>query len=161
MVALEERGGENMPRVNKSSKQRKLIEKLRQIKALANQCILEISATSSIREDLRESRQKTERTYNSKIDFGLNPRAYVKRYAKKLTGPEIFVLILAYAAKGKINQEISLGDIEKLWKRMTGLIGMNFNGAYPVRAKDNDWIDSSKRGFYTLTNSFKGIFTHE
>jgi hypothetical protein len=150
-----------MPRVNKSSKRRKLIEKLSQIKALANQCILEISATSSMREDLRQLRQKTERTYSSKINFGLNPRAYVKRYGKELNGPEIFVLILAYAAKGKIKEEISLEDIETLWKRMTGLIGMNFNGAYPVRAKDNGWIDSRKRGFYSLTDSFKGIFTHE
>lgn len=150
-----------MPEENNLLERREFIERLEQIKKLANQCILELGDTSSKPTGMRESKQETKKATPVQFNFGLNPRAFVKKYAKQLSGPEIFVLILTYAAKGKINKQISLVDIEKLWERMTGLIGMNFNRAYPVRAKDNGWADSTKRGFYTLTDSWKGIFPHE
>lgn len=60
-----------------------------------------------------------------------------------------------------MNKQISLADIEKLWGQMTGLIGMGFNTAYAVRAKDNGWVNSIKPGVYILTDTWKEIFDHE
>ena len=150
-----------MPKENNSLKQRELIEKLEHIKTLANQCILEISTTSSKLTGLRRSKQETKEVNHSQVNFSLNARAFVKNYAKQLSGPKKFVLILAYLAKGQINKQISLADVEKLWKKMAGLIGMGFNTAYAVRAKDNGWVNSIKPGVYILTDSWKEIFKHE
>jgi len=150
-----------MPQENNLLRQGEFIEKLEQIKKLADQCILEFSGTSSKLMRMRKSNQETKKAPTAQFDFGLNARAFVKKYGKHLSGPKIFVLILTYAAKGKINKQVSLLDIEKLWGKMEGLIGMKFNGAYPIRAKDNGWIESTKRGFYTLADSWKGAFKYE
>jgi hypothetical protein len=158
---LRRKRGKSMSDENSLLKQREFIERLEEIKKLANQCILQIGSTPSKLKASRQSKQETKEATPAQLNFGSNARAFVKKHAKQLSGPEIFVSILAFTAKGKINKQISLAYIEKLWKGMTGLIGMNFNRAYPVRAKDNGWVDSTKRGFYTLAGGWKGIFTHE
>jgi len=41
---------------------------------------------------------------------------------------------------------------------MKPLLGGKFNLAYPNRAKENEWVDSPKRGIYVLLPGWKGIF---
>jgi hypothetical protein len=150
-----------MPKENSMLRKGEFIEKLEQIKELADRCIFEISGGSPKIRNLQHLKREAKKVTPAQVNFSLNARAFVKRHAKQLSGPKKFVLILAYLAKGQINKEISLVDIEKLWKRMKGLIGMGFNTFYAVTAKDNGWVNSPKRGIYIITDSWKGIFTHE
>ena len=98
---------------------------------------------------------------NTSINFETNGRAFVKRYAKNLSGgPKKFVLVLAFLVKGDATKEVSLSEIEKMWNRMKSkaLLGMKFNRFFPTTAKENGWVNSQKRGFYNLDRSWKNIF---
>lgn len=86
----------------------------------------------------------------STLDFTLPPRAFIKRNARDLSGPQKFTMLLARLAGGKAGVAISRGSIEKTWNRMTELMGGRFNPAYTTRAKDNGWVDTPKPGSYAL-----------
>ena len=90
------------------------------------------------------------------IDFSINERAFVKRYATDKSGPKKFTLLLAYLAKGEIEKNIELSEIKKHWGKMTSkaLLG-KFNMFYPNDAKTRGWIDSKEYGSYNLTNEWK------
>ena len=88
-------------------------------------------------------------------DFSLPMRAFMKRHAKGLGGPQKFTLLVAKLSRGKIGPGISLGELEKAWNRMTALMG-KFNPAYTTRAKDNGWVDTPKTGHYALRSSWTG-----
>lgn len=92
------------------------------------------------------------------IDFSINERAFVKRYATDKSGPKKFTLLLAYLAKGEIEKNIELSEIKKHWGKMTSktLLG-KFNMFYPNDAKTRGWIDSKEYGSYNLTNEWKAI----
>jgi len=92
------------------------------------------------------------------IDFSINERAFVKRYATDKSGPKKFTLLLAYLAKGEIEKNIELSEIKKHWGKMTSktLLG-KFNMFYPNDAKTRGWIDSKEYGSYNLTNEWRAI----
>jgi len=151
-----------MPKAGSVLKEGEFIEKLEKIRELADRCIFEITNQSARMRSPEKIEPKTMRISSlPEVNFNLNARAFVKKYAKQLSGPKKFVLILAYLARGQINKEVSLPEIEKLWKRTAGLIGLGFNAAYAVRAKDEGWVNSIKRGLYILTDCWKEIFRHD
>ena len=88
------------------------------------------------------------------LDFTLPVRAFVKRYAKNLGGPQRFTLLLARLSGGKVGTAVSLREFEKAWNRMTEPMGGRFNSAYTTRAKDNGWVDTPKTGSYALLSSW-------
>ena len=92
------------------------------------------------------------------IDFSINERAFVKRYATNKSGPKKFTLLLAYLAKGEIDKNIELSEIKKHWGKMTSktLLG-KFNMFYPNDAKNRGWVDSKEYGKYNLTNEWKNV----
>lgn len=92
------------------------------------------------------------------IDFSINERAFVKRYATDKSGPKKFTLLLAYLAKGEIEKNIELSEIKKYWGKMTSkaLLG-KFNMFYPNDAKTRGWVGSKEYGSYNLTNEWKVI----
>lgn len=92
------------------------------------------------------------------IDFSINERAFVKRYATDKSGPKKFTLLLAYLAKGEVDKNIELSEIKKHWGKMTSktLLG-KFNMFYPNDAKTRGWIDSKEYGSYNLTNEWGAI----
>lgn len=92
------------------------------------------------------------------IDFSINERAFVKRYATDKSGPKKFTLLLAYLAKGEVDKNIELSEIKKHWGKMTSkaLLG-KFNMFYPNDAKTRGWIDSKEYGNYNLTNEWELI----
>ena len=66
--------------------------------------------------------------------------------------------IAAYTDK-TFGKEVELKEIEKKWNSMTSLMDrMEFNRFFSSQAKDRDWVESKKRGFYRLRPSWKGIF---
>jgi len=84
------------------------------------------------------------------LDFSLPVRAFVKRHAKKLGGPQKFTVLLARLSAGKVGAAIGRKEIETAWNRMTEPMGGRFNPAYTTRAKDNGWVDTPKPGSYAL-----------
>lgn len=92
----------------------------------------------------------------TKVDFTIPIRAFLKKYSAGLSGPEKFTLLLAYLAKGNENKSIALADIQSAWP--TSLMGGKFNPAYTIRAKDNDWVHTESAGSYRLRPSWKAIF---
>lgn len=95
-----------------------------------------------------------------KIDFELNERNFVKTYAKGMSGPKKFTLLLAFIAKGKIGETIEVNKIRSRWNKMKAknLLGYPFNVNYPTAAKDHGWVDTKKRGTYFLRNTWMKIF---
>ena len=93
---------------------------------------------------------------NLKINFSINERAFVDRYARDKSGPKKFTLMVAYLAKGEVEKNILLSEIKKRWGKMSSksLLG-EFNMFYPNDAKTHGWIDSKEHGNYNLTNEWK------
>lgn len=88
------------------------------------------------------------------INFSLNERAFVKRFASKKSGPKKITLLLAFLAKGSEKKEIPLNIIEKHWGKMKSLLG-KFNRYYANEAKTQGLIHSNRYGHYNLTNEWK------
>jgi hypothetical protein len=84
------------------------------------------------------------------IDFDLPPRAFMKRQTGDASGPKKFVLLLARVTKGNTTEKVPVLDVEKLWNKMTAILGGDFNRAYATRAKENGWVDSPQHGIYNL-----------
>jgi len=97
-------------------------------------------------------------TTSKDIDFLLNERAFVDRYANDKSGPKKFTLLLAYLVKGEIDKNMELSEIKKHWNKMSAknLLG-KFNMFYPNEAKTRGWVDSKKYGSYCLTNEWKNV----
>lgn len=74
----------------------------------------------------------------------------MKAHAKGLSGPKKFALLLGWFAKGDLKKEVAHSEIEAQWNRMTSLLEMKFNRFFPAQAKDNDWVESKKKGLYNL-----------
>lgn len=141
-----------------------IIQKLQQIKELAELCIDELSSKEGS-EKVRDKRlPEIKPILSPKINFNMSERAFIKKYSKWLSGPKKFVLILAYLAQGEIKKEKSIVEIKNHWNKMTSLLKKKrekgeFNPYYSITAKDNNWVDSKKYGFFHLTNSWMEIFS--
>jgi len=93
------------------------------------------------------------------LDFTLPARAFIRRYARKMTGPQKFTALLAWLAKGKAEVSIDFQRIRRDWDRMTEPMGGKFNPAYTTRAVDNGWVESPKKGTYRLRSGWNQIFS--
>lgn len=91
------------------------------------------------------------------LSFSLNPRAFMSKYAKDVSGSRKFTLLLARLAQGKTGEEISGERVVSAWNRMKGIMGGAWNPAHATRAKEQGWIDSPKRGFYVLSGSWREV----
>ncbi len=103
-------------------------------------------------------KEKRAALQKNNIDFSLNERAFIKRYASGKSGPKKFALLLTYLVKGDTEKDIKLSMIKKHWNKMTAktLLG-KFNRFYPNEAKTRGWVNSKERGSYFLTNEWKNI----
>lgn len=108
--------------------------------------------------NVKKNIMASKRTSGQDIDFSLNERAFVKRYAADKSGPKKFTLLLAYLSKGEINKNVELSEIRKYWNKMATktLLG-KFNRFYPNNAKTHGWIDSKEYGNYNLTNEWQNV----
>jgi hypothetical protein len=94
------------------------------------------------------------------IDFDIPLRPFVKKYIKGMSGPKKFTLLVSWFAKGDLKKEIALSEIRRNWNKMRAktLLNMKFNLFYTSQAKENDWVESKRKGFYNLRPSWKEIF---
>ena len=143
---------------NKISKPSDLLEKLRQIKALADQCIGELAGSFGSRRQTRQHSPRPTPPRTPKLNFDAHARAFVKANVGDLAGPGKFVLILAYLAKGDTGREVPLKEVRRTWNRMTSLLEGEFNRKYTNDAKERGWVNTKKTGVYVLTTTWKDIF---
>lgn len=149
-----------MPKGNNSDTRQELVTKLRKVQSLVSDCI---DLATQLQSDSQKPAKSAGRTQHrvTTVDFGLNQRAFLKRYAKKLSaGPKKFVAVLACLTKGDTSKDVPLSEIDQLWNKSSSksLLGMKFNHFFPTTARENGWVDSRKRGFYRLESSWKDIF---
>jgi hypothetical protein len=140
---------------------KKIIQKLKQVKILTEECLFELSSKKASKEasDIKLSRLKKD--LSLKINFNMSARAFVKKYAKGMSYSKKFTLLIAYLSKGKTLVDVSLKNVEKIWKRMTAkdLLKGKFNRSYSTKAKTQGWIrEGTKTGFYQLDLDWMNIF---
>lgn len=99
-------------------------------------------------------RRKVAAVATPPVTFDMNPRAFMKKYASGLSGAGRFTFLVALLAKGKIGVEVATAEVVKKWNSMTMLLG-KWNTVHANRAKENDWVDSAKRGVYVLRPRWK------
>ena len=131
-------------------------DNLLKIKALIDECLTNVESPQLVRTAKSIPRFLTD----TQVDLNIPIRPFIKKHAKGMSGPKKFTLLLAKLAKGDLKAEIALSEIERNWNKMrsTSLMGMNFNRFYPIQAKNNDWVDSARKGFYKLRPSWRQIF---
>lgn len=141
-----------MSREGRIADRSKLAEMLGQIKLLVEQCITLIGDETSTRLASKGELRRPSKSTPKALDFHLPERAFVRAYARHLSGPKKFVLLLAYLAKGKISVDVRLRDVEKHWNRMTSpsLLAGKFNRFYSNTARERGWVDTKKAGIYVL-----------
>jgi hypothetical protein len=138
----------------------KLTSSLQQIKALADECLASLDDSTKPKRATRKPPPSSRAPELLSIDFDKPLRPFIKKYAKGMSGTEKFVLLLSRLAKGELKQEVAIEDIQEHWNKMKAksLLGLDFNTFYSTNAKDNDWVETKKRGFYNLRPSWKDIF---
>lgn len=113
------------------------------------------SSRRSIRTKTTAVRAKTDPA--RAVNLSSPIRAFVKKHARGMGGPQKFTLLLARMAGGDTKKEVSFATIQKQWGKMTGILG-KWNGAHTIRAKEHEWVDSPKTGMYALLPDWKDIF---
>jgi len=137
-----------------------MISKLEQIRSLVDECLGGLRSGEeqqglAAEGDPQES--KLERTQSSnEIDLGKPVRPFMKNY-DRLSGTRKFVLLLAWVSKGDLEKQVSLSEVVALWSGMKGMLGMDFNRKFSTEAKDKDWVESKKHGFYNLRPSWGDV----
>lgn len=102
--------------------------------------------------------QSVERS--GKVNFDKPLRPFMKQYVtKNMSGAKKFTLLLVRLTKGDLKKEVALAEIEKQWSKMTSIVGTEFNRFFPSAAKDNDWVESKRKGSYNLRPNWKEIFS--
>lgn len=144
-----------MSKENKSVARSTIIAKLRQIEALAQQCIVDFEAQPH--RESKRTRPSLQGATPTKLDFDANERNFVRTHGVRLSGSKKFVLLTAYVAKGAPGKEVQLKNIEGMWNRMTGILGGEFNRKYSNDAKERGWVDTKKKGAYILRPTWREI----
>ncbi|MGH9862186.1 MAG: hypothetical protein ACRD35_02050 [Candidatus Acidiferrales bacterium] len=136
--------------------EKKLIATLQQIKALAEEGLRAVAdRPKPWGRRKKPAEAKSHGPLHVEFDKPLRP--FMKSDAKGLSGPKKFALLLSRLTKGDLKKEVALKEIERDWNRMTSLLEMKFNRFFPAQAKDNDWVESKKKGFYNLRPDWKNI----
>lgn len=138
-----------------------LIGKLTQARILIDEALAQAENSRRKKQDSASSTGMVHAARGaSDLDFDKPVRAFMKAYAKNLSGTKKFVLLVARLAKGDSKTDISMEDLQKQWRRMSSksVLGMDFNSFYSTEAREKDWVDSKKKGLYNLRPSWKDIF---
>lgn len=136
-----------------------LEKQLQIIKQAAEQALILLGAEEKVSDTkVRPSTKVVTNVLGTELDYSMQPRAFFKKNGKGLSGAKVFVLMVAYFTNQTNVDTAFLGDIQKEWSKMKGIIKNEFNSTYPVRAKEADWISSPKNSFYSLRPNWKDIF---
>lgn len=134
--------------------------KLQQIRTMADECLSQLDLHLQLKPKPNGSSGKDQKNTKAtnKIDFTKPIRPFIKQYSQSMSGSKKFTLLLSRLAGGELTKEIALDEIVTHWNKMSSLMGTEFNRFFSSEAKDNDWVESQKRGFYNLRPEWKIIF---
>jgi hypothetical protein len=110
----------------------------------------------------RRQPRRSKPTADSKIadmDLALPVRAFVNRYAKGLSGPRKFTLLVGRLCNGEVGTSVSAQAVERHWNSMKELMGGPYNPAYSTRSKNEGWVDTPERGKVVLLMDWKHALT--
>lgn len=138
----------------------KLTCTLQQIKTLVDECLKDIGDAARPKRASKKPPAHSHVPEPPSIVFDKPLRPFIKQYANGMSGPEKFVLLLSRLVKGDLKKEISLEEVQRHWNKMTSkpLLDQDFNYFFPAQAKDNDWVETKKKGLYKLRPSWKDVF---
>lgn len=91
------------------------------------------------------------------LQFTLPIRPFMKKFGAGMSGPRRLVLMVAHLAQGKVGASVEINKVQKLWGKMSALMGGRYNPAYASRARDDGWVDSPKFGTVTLLSGWKAV----
>lgn len=140
--------------------QDKRIATLQQVKALVDEVISELKQEVPGRKS-RPASSKQGPTIAADISFNLSVLAFMSKYARGLSGPQKFTLLIARLVKGSTTTETSFQEVKKRWNKMKTVMGSEFNPVNANRAKAEGWVDTTKHGVYVLCNSWKEYLTQK
>jgi hypothetical protein len=135
----------------------KLISSMEQIKVLAQECLEQLGDSPKPKRLSKKLAPALHHSSSVSIDFDKPLRPFIKQHARGLAGPSKFVLLLGRLVKGDPKKEIALEEIQRHWNRMKAksLLALAFNRFYPAQARENDWVETKKPGFYSLRPNWK------
>ena len=148
-----------MPKENKIGEIAIVSSRLIDIRSIIDDCIKILNGNRKIKTD-PSAKSSQKQVAHTKLNFELNERNFVKTYAKGLSGPKKFVLLISYFVKGKVGADVDLNIIKSKWSKMTAknLLGYKFNFFFTDGAKTQGWVDSKKPRIYRLTPAWMNIF---
>ena len=91
----------------------------------------------------------------SSLDYSLNLRAFMKKYAGGASGSQKFTLLAARLAEGNQGADVEGKLLTAEWNRMKPIMGGSYNSAHATRSKDQGWIDSPSKGHFKLGVNWK------
>lgn len=117
-----------------------------------------VGASSARRVSSTSSKQKEDPKITTRVDMTLPVRAFVKKHAKGMSGPQKFALLVARLTQGADRAAVDAKTIQRTWNSMTEPMGGAYNPAYSTRAKEKDWVDTPKPRLYAIRPNWKAIF---
>jgi hypothetical protein len=132
-----------------------LISKLEQLRNLVDECLNALQHKDS--PQTHEAAPVIMRSLSSAdVDFTTPARPFMKPFVE-LSGAKKFALLLAWMAKGDLDKQVPLSEVESLWSSMSGMLNVKFNRKFTSDAKDSDWVESRRTGFYNLRPNWKQV----
>src|SRR3990167_8847181 len=107
---------------------REIEAKLLQIKTLTDECLRELGRHPKENRKSKKNPAQVAKPGARKLDFSKPVRPFMKSYSQGMNG-----------------------------KKMTAIMEMDFNRFFTSKARDEDWVESSK-GQYKLRPGWKAIF---
>jgi len=88
---------------------------------------------------------------NLKADANLDPREFLKKYTKDLSGSAKVPFLVFFILGNKKMENMSGAEIKKTWEKNKGILG-KFSFIYITRAREYGFLkkDSKKKGCYIL-----------
>src|SRR6266446_775608 len=78
--------------------------------------------TRGVRAKRAEARKPPRSRQTAELDFSLPIRPFIKRYAKGVSGPRRFAILVAHLAKGDVKAEIAFKDIVTSTRSVDALV---------------------------------------
>jgi len=111
---------------------------------------------------IKTDRPKVKVGLGQELDFSASLPHFIRMHGKGMSGPKKFTLLLAYLAKGALDEGASVNDkeLKRIWNKMTRIMGISYNRSYASRARDYGWADSPKHGQHKLSKGWVGILAN-
>ena len=136
----------------------KLKKKIMQIRALLGECERLLSVNELEYVKIHENSKEDSMLGN--IDFDADIKAFIKKHVKgkRVSGQQIFTIVLAYLCAGQVDKDVSVADIRSIWsKNSSNFQTKEYQSVFSSRAREAGWVKVSEyqKMSYKLTESWR------